>query len=206
VAPLPDAGRIDKRVDATPREGAEAEFRRAMALVNQGRMAEGMDGLRATLSLDPTYEVARQTLVALLLEAKRTDEAAGLLQQALALNPANVGYAMLLARIHVDNGELQRALGLLQKTESAGQSNAEYHAFVAALYQRLDRHTEAVAKYQGALRLTGGVGAWWVGLGISQEALDRKHDAAESFARAKATGNLSGELLVYVDRRLKQLQ
>ena len=206
VAPLPDAGRIDKRVDATPREGAEAEFRRAMALVNQGRMAEGMDGLRAALSLDAAYETARQTLVALLLESKRTDEAASLLQQGLALNPANLGYSMLLARIHVENGDPQRALALLQKSEAAGQSSAEYHAFVAALYQRLGRHAEAVDKYQGALRLTAGVGAWWVGLGISQETLERRHDAAQSFSRAKATGNLSGELLAYVERRLKQLQ
>jgi MSHA biogenesis protein MshN len=206
AAVAPDAGRIDKRIDATPREGAEAEFRRAMALVNQGRMAEGVEGLRTALSLDPAYDTARQTLVALLLESKRTDEAASLLQQALALNPANTGNAMLLARIQVENGDPQRALALLQKYEAAGQSNAEYHAFVAALYQRLGRHAEAVDQYQGALRLTAGVGAWWVGLGISQEALEHRRDAVDAFSRAKATGNLNGDLLVYVDRRLKQLQ
>jgi MSHA biogenesis protein MshN len=177
-----------------------------MILVNQGRMAEGMDGLRTALSLDPAYETARQTLVGLLLESRRTDEAASLLQQGLTLNSANLGYAMLLARIYVENGDPQRALALLQKSEAAGQTNAEYQAFVAALYQRLGRHAEAVERYQAALRLTAGVGAWWVGMGISQEALERRRDAAESFSRAKAAGNLSGDLVAYVDRRLKQLQ
>ena len=206
VAAAPDPGSIDKRVDITPRERAESEFRRAMTHVNQGRMAEGMDGLRATLVADPAYEPARQTLVALLLETKRNDEAAGLLQAGLAINPANTGYTMLLARIHVERGDPPRALALLQKSEAAAQSNPEYRAFVAALYQRLGRHVEAVEQYLGALRLTPGVGAWWVGLGISQEALSRPQDATDSFQRAKGTGNLNAELLAYVERRLQQLQ
>jgi MSHA biogenesis protein MshN len=202
----PEEVRIDKRVDVTPRERAESEFRRAMSLVNQGRMAEGMDGLKSALGADASYELARQTLVALLLEAKRTDEAAALLQEGLAVNAANVGYAMLLARIVVERGDPNGALALLQKSGAAARSNAEYQAFVAALYQRLGRHTEAVERYQGALRLSAGVGAWWVGLGISQEALLRPQDATESFQRAKGTGSLSPELLAYVERRLKQLQ
>jgi len=206
VTAAPDPGSIDKRVDTTPRERAESEFRRAMTHVNQGRMAEGMDGLRSALVADPAYEPARQTLVALLLEAKRTDEAAGLLQAGLAINPANTGYTMLLARIHVERGDPSRALALLQKSEAAAQANAEYRAFVAALHQRLGRHAEAVEQYLGALRLTPGVGAWWVGLGISQEALSRQQDATESFQRAKGTGNLNAELLAYVERRLQQLQ
>jgi len=204
----PDTGSIDKRVDITPRERAESEFRRAMSQVNQGRMAEGMEGLRATIAADPAYELARQTLVALLLEAKRTDEAAGLLQVGLADNPANIGYAMLLARIHVERGDPGSALALLQKFETTAKSSAasaEYHAFVAALYQRLGRHIEAVEQYQGALRLTPGTGAWWVGLGISQEALSRPKDATESFHRAKSTGNLNADLAAYVERRLRQL-
>lgn len=200
------ATRIDKRVDSTPRERAQAEFRRAMSQVNQGRMAEGMSGLRAALSADSSYEMARQTLVALLLESKRTGEAAGLLQAGLEANPANVGYAMLLARIHVERGEVARALALLQEVETTAKTNPDYHAFVAALFQRLGRHTEAVERYQGALRLSGGTGAWWVGIGISLEALSRQQEASESFQRAKGTGNLNAELLAYVDRRLKELR
>ena len=131
---------------------------------------------------------------------------AGLLQEGLAINPANIGYAMLLARIHVERGDPASALALLQKFETAARSNAEYHGFVAALYQRLGRHIEAVEQYQGALRLTPGMGAWWVGLGISQEALSRPKEATESFRRAKGTANLNAELVAYVDRRLQQLQ
>jgi MSHA biogenesis protein MshN len=201
----PDSGRIDKRVGAAPRERAETEFQRAMAQVNQGRMAEGMDGLRAAIAADPSYEVARQTLISLLLETRRTDEAASALQEALAINPGNVGFAMLLARIRVERGDLAGGLALLQKYEAAGRNNAEHHAFVAALYQRLGRHAEAIDQYLVALRINSGSGAWWVGLGISQEAAGHRKEAAESFRRAKASGVLSADLVAYVDQRLKQL-
>jgi len=201
-----EPGRIDKRVSRSSRDRAEGEFRRAMNLVNQGRMSEGMDGLRAALALDPSYEAARQTLVSLLLEAKRTDDAAVALEEGLALNSSNSGFAMLLARIRVERGNLGGALELLQKHEPAALDNGEYRAFVAALLQRLDRHEEAIHEYLTALAIAPGVGTWWVGLGISQEASNRRKEAAESFRRAKLTGTLNTNLAAYADQRLRQLQ
>ncbi len=201
-----DHGRIDKRVSQSTRDRAEGEFRRAMTFVNQGRMSEGMDGLRSALALDPTYEEARQTLVSLLLEAKRTDDAAVALEEGLALNSFNSGFAMLLARIRVERGNLGGALDLLQKHESAAQANGEYRAFVAALLQRLNRHDEAIREYLAALTIAPGVGAWWIGLGISQESSSRGKEAAESFRRAKLTGTLNTNLAAYADQRLRQLQ
>jgi MSHA biogenesis protein MshN len=141
-----------------------------------------------------------------LLEAKRTNEAATVTQAGLEINPANSGFAMVLARIGVERGDVDGALSLLKKYESAAQNNAEYHSFVAALYQRRNRHAEAIEQYEIALRLAPTAGAWWVGLGISQEASDQLKQASDSFRRAKASGNLSDELVAYVDNRLKQFR
>lgn len=201
-----DAVRIDKRSEATPRERADAEFARAMTQVNQGRIAEGVAGLKAALAADPANEPARQMLVALLLESRHIDDAAVSLQEGLAANPANTGLALLLARILIDRGDLPGALALLQKHEPAAKQDADYHGFLAALLQRATRHAEAVEKYRFALQLKPSAGAWWVGLGISQEALERPREAVESFRRAKAAGDLREELAGYVERRLKQLQ
>lgn len=200
------SGQISKRDGATPRDRAAAEFRRAVSFVNQGRIAEGMETFRAALAFDPSYEVARQTQVALLLEAKRMNEAAGLLQEGISLNPANAAFVMLLARIMVERNDVAGALALLQQHAPAAVSNADYHAFAAALYQRLGRHGDAVNEYGAALRITPASGVWWVGLGISQEAQQRAADAADSFRRAKETGTLSTELAGFVDRRLKVLR
>ena len=203
---IPAEGSIDRRPNDPAHERADAEFRRGANLVNQGRIAEGMDSIRAALKIDPGYETARQTLVALLLEAKRVDEAAAVLREGLALNAANSGFAMLLARIMVERKDVKGALGLLSAHAPQAEGNAGYHAFTAALYQRLDRHDEAIEQYQAALRLAPGAGVWWVGLGISYQATDRRKAAAEAFGRAKSAGNLPPALLAFVDQHLKQLR
>src|SRR5262249_56092002 len=59
----PAPGQIDRRASGgTVRDRATAEFRRAVGLVNQGRVAEGLDGLRAALKIDPTYDAVPHTL------------------------------------------------------------------------------------------------------------------------------------------------
>src|SRR5439155_1539421 len=69
--PAAAPGKIDRRPNTSSRNRAESEFRRAVNLVNQGRIAEGTDGFRRALEIDPGHEAARQTLVALLLETTR---------------------------------------------------------------------------------------------------------------------------------------
>ena len=205
VAPSAEPGKIDRRATSTSaKTRAEQEFRRAIALVNQGRIAEAMDGFRTALELDPQHEGARQTLVALLIEAKRVDEAAAILQSGLAVNPDNVTFAMLLARILVDRNQIPDALAVLQRHAAPPDRNPDFHAFAGALYQRLGRHDEAILQYQSALQLAPSAGVWWVGLGISLQAADRRKEAADAYGRAKSAG-LSTELLAFVDQRLKQL-
>jgi len=201
-----DKSGIDKRVPATAREQAESEYRRAVILVNQGRVSEGMEALRNTLAIDSAYEPARQTLVALLVEQRRMDEAAAVLQEGLNMHPANSDFAMLLARILVDRQDVSGALAVLQRYAPAAGTRADYHGFAAALHQRMGQHREAMDEYHTALRLSPQSAVWWVGLGISQEAADRRKEALESFRRARASGNLNSELRAYVDQRLRQLQ
>lgn len=201
-----EASRIDKRLPATSTKRTETEYRRAVTLLNQGRVAEGMDALRSSLAADPLNETARQTLVALLLEQRRLEESGAVLQAGLNLNPANSDFAILLARILVDRQDVSGALVVLQKYAPADGTRADYHGFAAALYQRMGQHREAINEYQTALRLLPQSAIWWVGLGISQEAADRRKEALESFRRARASGGLNSELIAYVDQRLRQLQ
>jgi MSHA biogenesis protein MshN len=199
-------GKIDRRSNTSSRNRAESEFRRAVNLVNQGRIAEGMDGFRRALEIDPGHEAARQTLVALLIEAKRVDEAARSLQEGLALDIENTGFAMLLARIMVERNDIPTALFVLQRHAAPPDRNPDFHAFAGALYQRLDRHKEAIEQYQAALRLAPSAGVWWLGLGISLQVVGRLKDAQEAFTRARSAGSLAPDLLSFVDQRLRQLQ
>jgi MSHA biogenesis protein MshN len=216
AAPTPGAGQpsksqgsasIDKQPHvATPAERAESEFRKATLLLNQGRVAEAMDGYKSSLQQDARHAAARQALVGLLLENRHIDEAQQYLQEGLSLNPDRSVYVMLLARIQVERGDLQGAHDLLAKYAGGAANNADYHAFDAAVLQRLGRHKEAVSEYQAALALAPRAGLWWMGMGISLQADNRGTEALDAFNRAKSAGGLSPDLLAFVDQRMKQLQ
>lgn len=214
VAPAskaPASASIDKRVRLlTPAERAEDAFRNASGLLNQGRVAEAIEGYKSTLQQDAGHAPARQALVGLLLENRRIGEAQQYLQEGLSLHPERPTYAILLARIQVERGDLQGAHELLSKHAGSAAGDADYHAFDAALLQRLGRHKEAISGYQAALKLapkdSPNAGVWLMGMGISLQADNRGAEALDAFQRAKSAGGLSPTLLAFVDQRMKQLR
>ena len=106
---------IKKQVrQPTAREQAENEYRRATTLLHQGRLAEAQEGFEAALNLYPAYHGARQALVGLLVEGRRPAEAERVLQDGLALAPAQIGFAMALARLQVDRGDAALAAATLR--------------------------------------------------------------------------------------------
>lgn len=113
---------------------------------------------------------------------------------------------MLLARVMVERNDLAGALVALDKYGTGAASNADFRAFRAALQQRMGRHLEAIEEYRAALAVSPGMGQWWIGLGISQQAQAHSKEALESFRRAKGAGNLTPELISFVDQRIRQLQ
>jgi MSHA biogenesis protein MshN len=182
---------------------AEGEYRRALIALQDGRMTETVAALEQALKLDPGHEAARQTLVGLLIEAKRSEEAIRHLQAGLALDARQPALAMLLARLQIERGG--SGIDTLTRTLPYAGNNADYHAFLAGALQREQRHREAAEQYQAALRGAPANGVWWMGLGMSLQAEKRNAEALEAFQRARASGSLSAELLAFVERRLQQL-
>jgi MSHA biogenesis protein MshN len=188
--------------EAAPQR-AEGEYRRALNALQDGRMTETIAALEQALRIDPGHEAARQTLVGLLIEAKRSDDAIRHLQAGLALDARQPALAMLLARLQIERGG--SGIDTLTRTLPYAGNNADYHAFLAGALQREQRHREAAEQYQAALRSAPANGVWWMGLGMSLQAEKRNAEALEAFQRARASGTLSAELLAFVERRLQQL-
>ena len=198
VPAAPVAGRT-----ATPSQRAENAYRRALGVLEDGRVTEAIATLQAGLQIDPRHEAARQTLVGLLIEAGRPDDAMRQLQAALAIDARQPALAMLLARLQLERGG--PAIDTLMRTLPYAAGNGEYHAFLAGVLQREGRAREAAENYQAALRRAPGNGVWWMGLGMSLQGDKRNAEALEAFQRARASGTLSAELQAFVERRLQQL-
>lgn len=184
---------------------AENEFQRAYQLMRQGSNTEALHGLENALKLDAGHERARRSMVGLLLENKRNNDAEKILNEGLRLNPQQSGFAMLLARLQVERNALPAALETLQLTLPYAEKQADYQSFLAALMQRQSRHKEAIEYYQKALQLKPNTGVWLMGMGISLHAEHRDDDARDIFKRALDSNTLNAELKTFVKQQLKEL-
>lgn len=190
----------------TPQQRVENDYRRALGQLQDGRVSEALAGLQQTLQLDPRHQGARETLVRLLLEAQRPDDAARQLQLSLSLDPKQPAQAMMLARLQLDkaNGGAA-ALDTLMRSLPYAADNGDYRAFLAGVLQREQRYREAAEHYQLALQTAPDNSVWWMGLGIALQADNHPAQARQAFERAKGLQTLSPQLQAFVERKLVQL-
>ncbi|MGK5076314.1 tetratricopeptide repeat protein [Janthinobacterium sp. ZB1P44] len=205
AAPAASERLIDGK-QVTAQQRVENEYRRALAQLQDGRLSEALLGLQQTLQIDPRHQGARETLVRLLLEAQRPDEAARQLQLSLALDPKQPAQAMMLARLQLDktNGGAA-ALDTLMRSLPYAADSGEYHAFLAGVLQREQRYREASEHYQLALQAAPDNSVWWMGLGIALQADNHPAQARQAYVRAKGLQTLSPQLQAFVERKLVQL-
>ena len=210
VKPAPlaqSAPKFEKRERMrTPQERAEADFRRGVALLNQGRISEAEDDLGSALRAYAGHESARQALVALDLEQGRVDNARRLLQEGLALNPANVRFSAVLARILIERKDYQGALDATGGALEQGQGDAELQAMRGTALQRLGRNAEASEAFRASLRAAPQNGSTWMALAISLEGQGKRPEAAEAYRRAAAAGSLGADARTYAEQRARALQ
>jgi len=187
----------------TGAQAAENGYRRALATLQEGRVSEAIGALQGVLRANPKHEAARQTLVGLLIEANRGDEAMVQLQTALALDARQPAMAMLLARLQIERGK--PGIDTLLRTLPYATGNGDYHAFLGGALQHAGRYREAAEQYQNALRAAPDNAVWWMGLGVALQADKRNPEAADALRRARALGSLNPELQAFVERRLAQV-
>jgi MSHA biogenesis protein MshN len=189
--------------EETPLQRAEAAYRRGLVNVQEGYVSDAISALEQALQANPQHESARQTLIRVLIDNRRPDEAMRELQLALTLDPRQPSMAMLLARLQIERGGT--GIDTLMRTLPFASGNGEYHAFLAGALQRQQRNREAAEQYQTALRALPQNGVWLMGLGISLQADKRDAEALDAFRKAKNSGTLTPELLSFVDGKIQLL-
>ena len=202
----PRPANLSKQVsELTPQQHAENEYREAGVLIQAGKQAEAIAMLQQALKLDAKHAGARQSLIALLLQNKRSDEALKAAQDGLTIDPAQPGLIMILARVQLEQGDQHGALASMEHGLPYAGSNADYHAFMAALLIRDKRNKEAIEQYTLALTANPQNGVWWMGLGMALQSENHLPEAREAFIRAKRSNTLTPELQGFVEQKLAQL-
>lgn len=200
----PGPVKIEKSpVAATPRDRADAEYRKAEMALASGRSGEALDGMRAALKIDPGYVQVRQALLRQLLDMRRMEDAMVVLQEGVDLMPAQTGWAMSLARLQLEQGDLAAADRTLARSQAYAEANADYAGFQGHLKSRLGAHRQAAVHYQRASRLVPNEGRWWLGLGLALEADGRIPEARDALRRALSTGSLNAELSAVAEQHLR---
>ncbi|HSK73012.1 MAG TPA: tetratricopeptide repeat protein [Pyrinomonadaceae bacterium] len=132
------------------------------ALIEVGRAQEAVEILSRAISEEPDNIMA----VELLREAigSSDEKTAGLaseaLQQAIYSNPENTSLILLLAQTQARSGNLENGAKTLREAISKLEATdknaaAELQFELAEIYAQADRHDEAIAVLQNALRIRG---------------------------------------------------
>jgi MSHA biogenesis protein MshN len=204
AAPVAAEPLIEKQLrQPSAAERAEAGYRRGLAAARQGLADEAVGIYRAALADQAEHAGARQALAALLIEARRYDEAEDVLRKGTDIAAARLPSVLALARLQVERNQAAAALETLQKHATAGERSAEYQGFAGALMNRAGRSAEAVAHYQAATRLAPGEGRWWAGLGIALDAAGKGPEARDAYQKARSLLGLPADLAQHVEQRLR---
>jgi MSHA biogenesis protein MshN len=179
-----------------------ADVDRAADLIARGRATEAMELLAQVLARQPTHAGVRSSLAALLAESGRREQALHVLLAGSEQDP--VHFAAPAAQLQAELGDLAGALATLARVPQTRRS-ARDDALYAGIAQRTGDHMTAIAAYRRALAQPRPDAVWWVGLGVSLEAIGEAEDAAGAYARAAADARLSADVRRYVADRLAVL-
>jgi MSHA biogenesis protein MshN len=150
VAAREPVAQIEKRPVTPAVDTAEGDYRKALAAYRQGRPNEALEGFQAALRIDARHVSARQALLSLLMEQRRWPEARTVAAEGLAAVPAQPGWAMILARLQVEQGQVAEAEQTMATYAAHGQRSPEYQAFHGLLLEKLQRPEEARAAFTKA--------------------------------------------------------
>ena len=185
-----------------PVPGAEEQLQRAVNLINKRRWREAETLLQGLIA-GPQDMAARTQLLGIYGQQGQTGRYSAMARESIQRYPQQSLFKTEYARALFKREAYQSAIRLLQ---NIGNADATQLALLAASYQRLDQHQQAIRYYQQSLDKNGKQARTWIGLGISQEQMARLKDALQSYQMATMLGDINARLETFVRERTRQLK
>ena len=193
------------RSDDNTDESVADLYRQAKSLYRQGNSLKADKILYEVLDMDSRYLQARTLLAKKLIARARLDEAESILDKGMKQVQAVPDWADLYARLLINRGLVNEAIDVLKLATPVLEDRPEYYAFLAALYQKSDRHREAIQTYHRVIEHDENNSVWWMGLAISLEAAGRNPDALFAYRKSLQGAKLSPDLQQYVHGKIAYL-
>lgn len=194
------------KVAATPQNiPLEAQYAQAWELIQDKHLAQGLLKLELILAKKPDFKMARQSLASLLIQQGRYADASQVIHEGKRLHLNDNTFVMMEARMLFAQNKLNEAEKLLQQSHPPLDKNLDYYALLAAAFQKNNKPHEAAALYEKLVSAQPNQASWWLGLGMSREALGDKNATIEAYQQALAYQQLSPEVEGYVQNRISTL-
>jgi len=177
----------------------------ALVIPPQAVGPKGEVELRSLINQDPQNAAARQALARILLNAKRTTEAADLLADGLMLMPDQLGLRSALAQTWVQTGQLNQALNLLQDGIPQGKNDPQYLTLYGHLLMKSSRYQEAKMQYLAAVQKRGSTISSWLGLATALQAEGDKNGAIRAYNQALSLPAINAKQKLFAQERLAEL-
>jgi tetratricopeptide (TPR) repeat protein len=154
------------------------------ALLQAGRMQEGIEHYEQALRIEPDFAEAHNNLGIALLQLGNVAEAVGQYEQALRIKPdfadahSNLGDALLRL------GKVAEAIGYYEQALRIKPDFALAHHNLGVALFRLDRIEEAIGHYEQTLRIKPDDAEAHNNLGVALKRMGRKQEAIEHYEQA----------------------
>jgi len=186
----------------SPEEKAESLYRKGVSLIRSGQERDGENALKTALAIYPPHIKARETLSLVLLQGHQFEQAKRILYEGIDIAPGYAPFSSRLARLYVEQGDETRALDLLEHNLGQVTPDGTYLGLLGTLYQRAAKPEEARDAFRQAINLQPDESRWWMGLGVSLEALRDWAAARDAYRRCLMNANTDPRVRQYAEQRL----
>jgi len=194
------------KIKRSPSQKSDEAYQASLKAANRQDVEASILQAKKALSLRPDHHKARKIMILGHLKAGRLSVAKQVLAEGLKMEPKNIMFLQLKARILVQQNKLQQALSVLYKVQPDIKDNPDYYSFIAALYQQLEEYGKATLIYAQLLKMYPRNGMYWAGLAVSMEAEGSKRQAFSAYQKASEFGGLKLALSTYVQEKIHSLE
>lgn len=173
-------------------------------LFSQGQTSDAIIELQAFIAANKTPRESVKVLLDIFSEQENITAIENLLYTADYLSQVDKQY--YAAKVAVIRQQEIKAIELLEENLDEAETNENYRALLAGLYQRAQKYPEAAAAYRRLLGTFGEKPAYWLGLALAQDSLNQWQTAKQAYLRLAEYPELQPQVRTYIQQRLAALQ